>query len=357
MKRYGHIFDKITTIENIEKAHEFARKDKTYYNEVKMVDNNKEYYFKQIQDMLKNKIYTVKPEDYKMFIKVDKGKEREIYKLDYFPHRIIQWALILQIEEILHKNLISNTFSSIPERGIHLALKKMDSDIQNDIGGTKYCLKMDIKKFYPNINQEIVKQLFRRKFKDKDLLWLIDMIVNSMGGETGVAIGSLFSQWVGNFYLSPFDHWLKEVKGVKYYYRYCDDLVILHNDKEFLHKLMADIKLYLKDNLDLEIKDDYQVFPREIRGIDFVGYRHFGSYILLRKSTAKNLKAKMSKLLKRCKKGIPITYGEWCSVNSYKGWLKWCNAYNLYNSHIKPLEPYCDKYYKEVIKGENISKC
>ena len=196
--------------------------------------------------------------------------------------------------------------------------------------------------------------MFRRKFKDNDLLWLIDIIIDSMEGAKGIAIGSLFSQWAGNFYLSYFDHWLKEVKGIKYYYRYCDDLVILHHDKDFLHQLRKDIKKYLRENLKLELKHDYQVFPREIRGIDFIGYRHFGDYILLRKSTAKNMKRKLSKLLKKCQSGRKLTYGEWCGVNSYKGWLKWANCYNLHNAYIKPLEPYIEKYYREVIKGEGI---
>ena len=85
-----------------------------------------------------------------------------------------------------------------------------------------------------------------------------------------------------------------------------------------------------------------------------MGYRHFGDYILLRKSTAKTLKRKMSRLLKRCEKGKQMTYGEWCSINSYKGWIMWCDGYNLTEKYIKPLVPYADKYYREVIKRGNI---
>lgn len=175
-----------------------------------------------------------------------------------------------------------------------------------------------------------------------------------MEGDRGIAIGSLFSQWAGNFYLSYFDHWLKEIKGVKYYYRYCDDLVILHSDKDHLHRLKNEMQDYLATKLDLELKDNWQVFPTVDRGIDFIGYRHFGDYILLRKTTAKNMKRKLRKLLKKCRSGRKLTYGEWCSINSYRGWLVWANCYNLHNAYIKPLEPYCDKYYRGVIKGESI---
>lgn len=353
MKRYGNIFDKTTTIDNIRLAHLNARKDKSFYREVKMVDKNPDYYFKQIQDMLINKTYRVDYIDYTMFKKIDKGKEREIFKLNYFPHRIIQWAIMLQIQDVMLKSFIDNTFASIPNRGIHLALNKLDKSLDNK-NEVKYCFKMDIKKFYPSINQSVVKQQLRNKFKDKDLLWLTDMLIDSMEGEKGIAIGSLFSQWLGNFYLSEFDHWTKEEKGVKYYFRYMDDIVILHHDKTYLHQLKDDIEKYLSKNLDLKIKENWQIFPTFTRGVDFVGYRHFGDYILLRKSTAKTLKRKMSRLLKRCEQGNQMTYGEWCSINSYKGWIMWCDGYNLTEKYIKPLVPYADKYYREVIKRGNI---
>lgn len=315
-----------------------------------MVDANEDYYLTQIQNMLIWKTYTVKSTDYNMFKKIDKGKEREIFKLDYFPHRIVQHALMNVIDDILLKSFISNTFASIPNRGIHLALKRLDEDITSDAKGTRYCLKMDVKKFYPSINQEICKSLFRRKFKDENLLWLIDIIVDSMEGDTGIAIGSLFSQWSGNFYLSYFDHWLKEEKGIKYYYRYCDDLVILHHDKRFLHNLKREIDDYLTNNLDLEIKKNWQVFPTRVRGVDFVGYRHFGDYILLRKSTAKSMKKKLRKLLKKCRSGYKLNYSNWCSINSYHGWIKWCDGHNLHKEYIEPLMTYSKEYYISEIK-------
>jgi len=315
-----------------------------------MVDENEEYYLIQLQNMLIWKTYSVKPSDYTMFKKMDKGKEREIFKLDYFPHRIVQHAIMNVIEDIFLKSFIDNTFSSIPKRGIHLALKRMDRDIKNDKHGTMYCLKMDVRKFYPNINQNILKAMLRKKIKDNDLLWLLDIVIDSMDGEKGIAIGSLLSQWLGNFYLTYFDHWLKEEKKIKYYYRYCDDLVILHHDKNFLHELRKEISEYLNVNLDLELKNNWQVFPSKIRGIDFVGYRHFGNYTLLRNSTSKHLKKKLKRLFKRCRSGKQMNYSEWCSVNSYKGWIKWSNGYNLYKKYIYPLEHYSEKYYMEVIK-------
>ncbi len=84
-----------------------------------------------------------------------------------------------------------------------------------------------------------------------------------------------------------------------------------------------------------------------------MGYRHFGDYILLRKSTAKRFKRKMRKILKKVKLGQRMSHSDWCSINSYKGWVMWCNGYNLSKKYIKPLEPYAKKYYREVILGES----
>jgi len=314
-----------------------------------MVDANPDYYLIQLQNMLIWKTY--KTSEYEVFIKKDGDKEREIYKLPYFPDRICHWAIIQQVEPIFLKKLNGCTHSAIPNRGIHSAFKQLDRYMRSDKEGTKYCLKLDIEKFYPSIRHDLLKEMYRTIFKDKDLLWLIDEIIDSVEGNRGVPIGNYLSQYSGNLFLAKFDRWLKEDLRLKYYIRYMDDIVILHNSKKYLHELRKIIEEYLAINLDLKIKDNWQVFPSRIRGIDFVGYRHFGDYVLLRKSTAQRLKRKMRNIMKKLDKGGKLTYSDFCSINSYKGWIKWCNGYNLYKKWIKPLESYCEQYYREVIKG------
>ena len=358
-------------MDNLKLAHKRAKKDKSYYTEVKMIDKNEEYYLEKIQDMLKNKTYNVSQADYKMFEKEDNGKVRQIFKLDYFPHRIIQHALLIQIEDILFRNLIENTFSSLPTRGIHKAFKRLDYDLRNFENETQYCLQMDVKKFYPSIDHEINKNQYRRKFKDDDLLWLIDMLIDSLcldkdgqlvdideivevvEDSMGIAIGALFSQWDGNFNLSGMDHWIKEDLKVEFYYRYCDDLIILGNDKETLHKLRKEIEVYLNNNLKLQMKGNYKIFPVDVQGIDFVGYRHFRKYVLLRKTISKKLIRTMRSIQHKIDNGKEFTYSDYCSINGYKGWLKWCNGNNLYNKWIKSLEPYAEQYYNRVIKNKH----
>ncbi len=350
-KRYGNLYPQIYDIDNLKLAHMNARRGKGWYEEVKMINANEDYYLKKLQDMLINKTY--KTSEYQTFPKKDGVKERILYKLPYFPDRICQWAILQVIEPILMKNLIYDTYSAIPGRGIHLALDRVGKAMK-DRDNTQYCFKFDVKKYYPSIDHEILKQQFRALFKDNDLLWLINEIIDSIEDGAGVPIGNYLSQWCGNIYLSEFDHWMKEEKKCKYYFRYMDDIVILHGDKQYLHDLRKEVTEYFSDNLKLRMKENWQVFPTFVRGLDFVGYRHFGDYILLRKSTAKNFKRKMRKLLKKCLNGEQMTYGEWCSINSYKGWIMWCDGKELTNKYVKPLEPFATKYYKEVVKvGKN----
>lgn len=346
MKRFNNIYEKIYDIENLRLAHKNAREDKLFYREVKMVDANPDFYLGEIQKMLKNETYKVS--DYMCSIINDKGKERELAKLPYYPDRIIQWAIMLQIEDIFLKTFCHHTCSSIPGRGIKHAWK-LTRKYMKDKNNTKYCLKLDVSKFYPSINHDILKTLLRKRFKDKKLLRLLDEIIDSYPDEKGVPIGSYLSQYLANFYLAYFDHWLKEDKHQKYVVRFADDIVIFGSSKSELHQLIKDIIEYMDKELDLKIKDNWQVFPTGKRGVDFVGYRFFYGYILLRKSTCKRFKKKMLHIKRKWNSGRLINYSEWCSANSYVGWLIWCNSYRLYIKYIKPVIPALIAYYKFVI--------
>jgi len=291
MKRYGNLYEKICDKDNLRLAHQNARKGKTHYREVVMVDGDVEFYIDAIHEMLVNETYSIS--EYGVFTKIDKGKEREIFVLPYYPDRIVQWAIVQILEPIWMPTFIDNTYSSLKGRGIHYGLKKLKKDLKNEVE-TKYCLKLDVRKFYPSVDHAILKRIIRRKIKDNKLLSLLDNIIDSA---KGVPIGNYLSQYFGNLYLSRFDHWMKETNGVKYYHRYCDDIVILHKSKGALHELFEKISVYLNENLKLTVKYNYQIFPTNVRGIDFLGYRFFGTHILLRKRIVKSFKHKMLKLL------------------------------------------------------------
>ena len=310
MKRLNMLFEKIASIENLELADQKARKGKKDQYGIKLHDRNQAANIQALHEMLVNRTYKTSP--YTTF-KIYEPKEREIFRLPYFPDRITHHAVMNILEPIFISSFTADTYSCIKGRGIHAAANGVKKALR-DTQGTQYCLKLDIRKFYPSIHHGVLKGLLRRKFKDDGLLWLLDEIIDSV---QGLPIGNYLSQYFANFYLTYFDHWLKEEKNVRYYFRYCDDLVILSSDKSHLHGLLADIRAYLAEELKLTIKDNYQVFPVPARGIDFVGYKFFHTHTLLRKSIKKNFARKVAR-----SKALP-------SIASYYGWAKHCNSNHL----------------------------
>jgi len=309
MKRTGNIYHSITSLANLQEADRKARKGKLDTYGVVQHDRNQEGNLLVLQDQLASKTYRTSTYD---IFKVHEPKERIVYRLPYFPDRIAHHAIMNVLEPILVNSFTADTYSCIKKRGIHLLLNNLRHDLK-DVAGTRYCLKLDIKKFYPSIDHDVLKQLLRRKFKDPDLLWLLDEIIDSA---PGLPIGNYLSQYLANFYLSYFDHWIKEEKCVKYYYRYADDIVILDNDKPRLHSHLQEISNYLHE-MKLEVKENHQVFPVDARGIDFVGYVFYHSHIRIRKAIKQNFARKLSR------------NPDDRSTASYLGWLGHANAKHL----------------------------
>lgn len=352
-KRLGNVYHKIYDIDNLRMAFEMAKKDKSFYKAVKRIERNPDKYLWKIHKWLKNEIYYIGNYQYSTIS--DKGKVRELMKLPFYPDRIVQWAILLVIDKDFVNSFCPHTCASLKNRGIDKALTLLRRYLEHE-EKTTYCLKIDIHKFYPNINHTILKLLLRKKFKDPKLLRLLDMYIDSTPGDIGIPIGSYLSQFYGNFYLNYFDHWLKEDKHLKYVVRYMDDVVILHHDKEFLHNLLNEIIIYLKDELKLELKPNYQVFPVESRGIDFVGIRNFHHFSLLRKRIIKTMKKKMLRLQKLVANGGELSYTDWCSISSYNGWMMYANTYRLRKKYIAPLKGAYIDYYEKNLKSKKKNK-
>lgn len=311
MKRIGNLYKKIYCVNNLILADQKARKGKGHTYGVKLHDKNSTENLLKLSDMLKNKTY--RTSDYSVF-KIYEPKEREIFRLPYFPDRIVHHAIMNVLEPIWVSIFTADTYSCIKGKGIHACQKKLESDLRNNKAETTYCLQLDIKKFYPSVDHKILAQIIAKKIKDKDLKWLLSEII---GSAEGLPIGNYLSQYLANLYLAYFDHWLKEEKRVKYYYRYADDIVILSSSKSELWTIYADIKEYLAKHLKLEIKDNYQIYPVASRGIDYVGYVFYHTHTLLRKS----IKKRMAKAAKRKNNKK--------SLAAYYGWAKHCDSKHL----------------------------
>ena len=316
MKRLSNLFDKICTIENIEEADRKARKNKGIRYGILKHDLHPEKDNAELLESLLNGTY--KTSEYSTF-KIYEPKERLIYRLPYYPDRIVHHAIMNIMEPIWKSIFIKQTYSSIKNRGIHACAKDVRFALDNFPKETRYCLKLDIHKFYPSIDHEILKKIIRIKIKDNRLLKLLDNIIDSA---PGVPIGNYLSQFFANLYLAYFDHWVKETLRCKFYFRYADDIVIMGNDKELLNLTLLNINYYLTTKLKLELKPNYQIFPVDSRGIDFVGYRFYHSHTLLRKS----IKVKINRLLDRYERGYITLSKLKIIMQSYFGWLKYCNS-------------------------------
>jgi retron-type reverse transcriptase len=318
MKRHGNLFDKVIAKQNILTAIQNSSKNKNHRNSVKRVKANISKAVDDIHNLLKENRYQVS--QYAIDPKIERGKLRELYKLPYYPDRIIQHALIQVVEPILNKVFIDDTYQSIKGRGCHKAKRKITKIIKNE-KDTKYILKIDIEKYYPNVKNNILKAMLKLKIKCKATLGLLFLIIDSV---KGLAIGNYISQMLGNFYLAYFDHWVKEVLRIKNYIRYADDMVFMLDCKKKLAEIKAKITGYLKHKLKIKVKGNWQIFPFISRGLDFLGFRFFKGYTLLRKSIKKAYIKVVNKIVKNKPKLNMIN-----SIMSYYGWLKHTNAHNL----------------------------
>lgn len=323
MKKYGNLFNKIVDIDNLYLAYRKARKGKEWQHTVQDFEKNLDDNLKIIQSMLINKTYKTSKYTTKV---IYEPKQRIIYKVPFAPDRIIQHAVMNVLEPIWESFFINDSYACRQNKGIHAGSKRTMRFVRRN----DYCLKCDISKFYPSINHNILYKIIEHKIKDKDVLWLLHEIIYSIGGETNVPIGNYTSQWFGNLYMNEVDQRVKHMYKITDYIRYCDDFLLFSNDKKQLNNILKDMESYI--NIELKLKlSKKDIFPTS-RGVDFLGYRHFKGYILVRKSTAKRVKKRIAKLPKQYKKG-KITKEQYkSSLASTLGWLKWANSYNLRKS-------------------------
>lgn len=329
MKRLGNIYEETFSIPNLIAADNRARKRKSRQKGVRIHDQRRGCNIIALHNVLMERAYVTST--YKHFILHD-PKERKISALPFYPDRIVHHAVMAPLGPLFVSAFTRDTYSCIPGRGIHACSSAIRKALK-DVEGTQYCLKLDIQKFYPSIGHDLLKALLRRKIKDQDLLNLLDEIIDSA---PGVPIGNYLSQYFANFYLAYFDHWLKETMGIKYYFRYADDMVILAADKNYLHRLFIGIEWYLGNELRLTVKNDHRVFPVRM-GVDVVGYKHFHTHVLLRKSIKKSFARVMAKRPNRA------------SLASYMGWAKHANTKNLLTKLLKTY----DQFQRPRDKVEN----
>lgn len=329
MKRYGNLFNKITTLDNLQIAYRKSSRGKHWQRAVKVYDKDPLPWLVKLQESLKNGTFHTAHYKTKQ---IYEPKERTIYILPFYPDRIVHHAVMNVLEPIFDKLMIKDSYACRKGKGQHAGSNRCMEMVRRN----KYCLKCDISKFYPSVNHAILKRIIRHKIKDKKLLWLLYEIIDSTHTETNVPIGNYLSQWFGNLYMNEVDKYVKHKLRVKDYIRYCDDFCFFSNNKDELREIRSWLPEYLDKQLKLKLSK-CQLFPTS-QGVDFLGYRHFPRYILVRKRTAKRIRRHLRETMHLLKCGRITPKTARSKIASAKGWIQHANAHNYaMANHINKL--------------------
>lgn len=335
MKRVGDLLSKICTLANVLLAYRKARKCKRFRPEVMEFEQNREENLLRAIRDIKNLTY--KPGKYKVF-KVWEPKERIIMALPFYD-RVIQHMIVNLIEPIFERQFFFHSYACRKGFGVHRASKQLTRWLHNlelVQGKRIYVLKCDIHHYFQSVNHKVLKKEIRRYIKDKNLLMLLDRIIDHNGvfpDGVGIPVGNLTSQLFANVYLHRLDMFIKHKLHADYYMRYMDDFIILSDDIEQLRQWQKEIEAFLAEELKLELNPKTTIICAK-NGVDFVGYRHWHDRKKVRKGAMRRLK----KLMAQMKYGLITEEYFDRSFASRMGSMKHADTYNLRSSYAKEAE-------------------
>lgn len=335
MKSYKGKYEEILEDENIIEAIRKASLGRRNNEFFKKVFSNMDYYVNYMKSYTNS--FRMKPHEPKIIKDGASKKERVIIVPD-FREQIMHHMIMNKLEPYFSHGMYELAYGSIPGRGAHDAKKIIEKWIR-DNDEVKYCLKMDIKKFFNSMPHDILIAKIRKYIKDKRIVYLFKEIISAT--EHGLPLGFYTSQWLANWYLQPLDHYIKEDLEAPHYIRYMDDMVIFASNKRKLHNFRLQIFNYLKDKLGLTLKENWQVFRFDYiksdqhygRCLDFMGFKFFRGRTIIRK----NILIKMVRKANKMSKKDRITIHVIRQFLSYLGWVSCTNTYGMYLTHIKPL--------------------
>jgi hypothetical protein len=265
------------------------------------------------------------------------GKERIII-VPKFQEHVIHHMVVNTLMPLFTKGMYKHTYSSIPGRGLHKGMHTVEKWIKHDPKNVKYCLKLDIKKFFNSIDTDILRNKFKKYIHDDEMLHIINVILDA--SERGLPLGFYTSHWFANWLLQPLDHFIKEDLHIKHYIRYMDDMVLFSSNKRKLHKAKDAIEEFLH-NIGLKLKDNWQLFRFEHikngehkgRALDFMGFKFYRDHTVLRKSIMLRMTRKAHKINKKGK----CTIHDARQLMSYIGWVDWSDTYFVYSKYVAPV--------------------
>ncbi|MFH1637719.1 MAG: reverse transcriptase domain-containing protein [Candidatus Woesearchaeota archaeon] len=338
MMRHSSLWKGLCSYENLEVAFNNARKHKTLKPYIINFEKNLKENLLKLQLGLLFHIYG--PQPLTTFV-IQDPKTRKISRSD-FRDRIVHHALCNVIEPIFNKSFIFDSYANRIGKGCLKAIKRFGSfkrKVSRNKNRKCFVLKADIRHYFETVNHNILLYLIKKKIKDKNVLWLIKIILsnyNSKKEGVGMPLGNLTSQFFANLYLNELDQYVKHKLKIKYYIRYVDDFVILHTSKDVLEEYKREINNFLKRNLELELHPDKsKVLPLEA-GISFLGFRIFYYHLLVKKKNVDKFERKFQDFKKRFAKE---DIGRDEIIDSFQGWMAYImhgNTYK-YRRHLTKL--------------------
>lgn len=373
MKSYNHLYERYLSPEN----YRLGAKNALKHKGGKKRKNRKARYYKAHIDDLEPEILAYAADFYNAEHtpkEINDGirRKKRLILIPTMDEQIVHHMIVNILKPIFMKGMYEHSYGSIPGRGAMRGRRNkkkritkggketIEKWIKTDKRGMKYCLKMDIKKYFDSIPHDVLKLKLAELIHDDRFLKLLYEIVDVTGTDRGIPIGFYTSQWFANWYLTGLDHFIKEELHAKHYIRYMDDMVIFGGNKRELHEIRKKIEKYLSDRLGLQLKENWQVFLFDYvkrdgshvgRDLDFMGFRFFRDRTILRKSIMLKAALKAGRMARKPAK----TVHDCRQMLSYLGWIDSTQTYTMYKERIKPKVnfQYCKRRVSAYSKIHN----
>ena len=326
-KTIRNSFYKHLTFEKLMEAHIKSRKGKGYRKEIIEFNLKQEEYIMWLYEQLSEGKY--KHGGYTEFY-VTEPKLRKIEKSRYIDRIVHRWLVDNFLAPTFVPMFITTSFACLKERGMHRACFYVQNTMKHckKIWDEYYILKMDVAKYFDNIDKSILFNILKRKIKDEKLLWLIKEILYAQPREKGLEIGNYTSQMFANIYLNEIDQYIKQELKIKYYCRYLDDSIVIVKTKQEAKEALGKIQEFLKNNLELELNKKTQIFKSK-QGVNFCGYKINEYRLKLRDKGKRKLKKKVKKLKSQIKEGKISSKEAKKYLVGHLGYIQIANVKNL----------------------------
>ncbi|HEX5273207.1 MAG TPA: RNA-directed DNA polymerase, partial [Gemmataceae bacterium] len=308
-RRHDNLWAELTGFRNLLRAFEQARRGKRRHENVAAFEVELERELFRLQDELRGKTYA--PGPYRTF-QICEPKPRLISAAP-FRDRVVHHALCRVLVPIFEPTFLGDSYACRVGKGTHAAVDRFVAFARR----CRYVLKCDVAKYFPSIDHEILKGQIARKVTDRDVLWLANRIIDASnaqeevrewfpgddlfapgGRRRGLPLGNQTSQFFANVYLSPLDHFIKEVLRAPCYLRYVDDFLLLSDDKGWLAEARERCREFLA-GLRLRLHPRKAAVSRVADGTRLLGYRVWPTHRLLPRANVTRMRRRLRRLRAR----------------------------------------------------------